>query len=280
MHKSLYIITYNIRSFIIQSIVLSVFFLSASSRGCACSPADFIIDDFAKRCRGIAEQVRDTELAHRMVLPDAASRSARLLDSWLAFFLDHGVTPPPVYLSMAGQGWEAGMSSLGRRIGEVGRGEPVSPESLEAMTLPFELLAQPQQLFEFQHALASLSSRIEEHLASSVSGNAIPTPASLAADPGIGQPLAFVSQCCEHTPELRRRLGTLYESLTASTPTTISDAEPGSFTASGKSLPSSEDRLALFELHLGSVRDELAFFAPIAFWQEPGTASQTLSHKH
>ncbi|HNW33362.1 MAG TPA: hypothetical protein PKM25_00380 [Candidatus Ozemobacteraceae bacterium] len=267
---------YSIRLVMTQALLILVFLASGCSRGCACSPADFLIDDFAKRCRTLAEEVRDTELAYRMALPDTASRSARLLDSWLAFFLDHGVTPPPVYLSLAGQGWEAGMRSLGRHIGEVGRGESVSAESLEAMTLPFELLAQPQQLFEFQHALASLSTRIEEHLASSTSGTTIPTPASLAADPEIAQPLAFVSQCCEHAPELRRRLGTLYESLTASTSVTIPDTASGSLSISGETLLSREDRFALFGLHLGSVRDELAFFAPIAFWQEPGAASQRI----
>lgn len=248
----------------------SVFlFLSPIHPSRACSPSDFILDDFSKRCRSLAEQVRDTELAHRMDFPDAASRSALLLDSWLAFFLDHGVTPPPVYASMTGPAWEAGMRSMGTRIGELGRGEPVSPEALEIMTLPLELLASPQQLFPFQGALASLSLRITGIPANVSSATALLGPAQLAADPELVRSFALIRDLCENAPALRARLSTLYTSLTAS---------PAPMGASSETMMSDEDRLALLELHLGSLHDELAFFSPIAFWQTPAIASQTLTN--
>jgi len=232
----------------------------------ACSPSDFVLDDFAARCKDLAEKVRDTELAQRMRFPDAASRSALLLDAWLSFYLDHGVTPPPVYASMAGPAWENGMRSLGTTIGGLGRGEPVSPIALDLMTFPLELLAQPERLLPFQNALATVSFRLEEIVSGSASATSVSLPAHLAADPEIGRSLALVSELCESAPSLRTRLSTLYESLTAAQTDTPASSAPQL---------SDEDQSALLELHLGSLRDEVAFLSPIAFWQPQPAASPT-----
>jgi len=242
----------------------------------ACDPSDFVLDDFASRCKDLSGKIRDTELAFRMRFPDSASRSALLLDAWLSFFLDHGVTPPPIYASMPWPAWENGMRSLGSRIGGLGRGEPVSPEALDLMTLPLELLAQPDHLFPFQNALATVTRRFEEIIAGTGSASDALSPAQLAADKEIGQSFALISGMCENAPALRARLSTLYSSLTAlsaDTPpnNTASAADP----AGGEMLLNAEDRRALLELHLGSLRDEVEFLSPIAFWQLQPTASPT-----
>lgn len=208
-----------------------------------------------------------------MKFPDAASRSALLLDAWLSFFLDHGVTPPPVYASIPGPGWENGMRSLGSHIGGLGRGEPVSPEALDLMTLPLELLAQPDHLFPFQNALATISRRIEEIMAGSGCASETPSPAQLAADPDIGRSFAFISGMCENAPALQTRLSTLYLSLTALSADTSPNNAAASGTADGEMLLDDEDRCALVELHIGSLQDEVAFLSPIAFWQPQPTAS-------
>lgn len=199
-----------------------------------------------------------------MRFPDAASRSALLLDAWLSFYLDHGVTPPPVYASMTGPAWENGMRSLGTRIGGLGRGEPASPEALDLMTLPFELLAQPDHLLPLQNALTTATRRLEEIMASAGSASGTLSPAQLATDQEIGQSFALISGMCENAPALRARLSTLYSSLTAS----------AGGPADGETPLNDEDRCALLELHLGSLRDEVAFLSPIAFWQSSQTASQ------
>lgn len=270
--------TYKYYIFLYNIIAASFLFLFLPSpiQSRACSPSDFVLDDFAKRCLDLTEQIKDTELAQRMAFPDAASRSALLLDSWLSFFLDHGVTPPPIYASMAGPAWEAGMRSIGTHIGDLGRGEATSPESMDLMILPFELLARPEQLLPFQDALASLGSRIEEITAKTASASEMPSPAQLADDPEIGQSFALITSLCENAPALRVRLATLRTSLTASQILMNSETQAGSATVNGTEMQSSEDRLALLELHLGSLRDELAFLSPLAFWQSHPIASPTI----
>jgi len=209
-----------------------------------------------------------------MRFPDAASRSALLLDAWLSFFLDHGVTPPPVYASLTGPAWENGMRSLGSRIGGLGRGEPVSPEALDLMTLPLEPLAQPDHLFPFQNALATATRRFESILAGIGSASTPLSPTYLAADREIGQSFALISGMCENAPALRARLSTLYSSLTALSADIPQDAASAADSIEGELPLNDEDRRALLELHLGSLRDEVAFLSPIAFWQPSQTASQ------
>lgn len=265
--------------YIIHFIVLiALLFLPCFSVRCsvhACSPSDFVLDDFATRCKDLSGKVRDTELAHRMGFPDAASRSALLLDAWLSFFLDHGVTPPPVYASMTGPAWENGMRNLGSRIGGLGRGEPTSREALDLMTLPLELLAQPDHLFPFQNALATVTRRIREVIAGTGSASRLLSPAQLAADHEIGQSFALISGICENAPALRARLSTLYSSLTALSADTRPNTASAAGTVDEEMLLNDEDRRALMELHLDSLRDEVAFLSPIAFWQLQPAASPT-----
>ncbi len=259
--------------YILFFVLIVLFCVSERCPARACSPSDFVLDDFAARCKDLSGKIRDTELSYRMRFPDAASRSALLLDAWLSFFLDHGVTPPPVYASMTGPAWENGMRSLGTRIGGLGRGEPASPEALDLMTLPLELLAQPDHLLPFQNALATATRRVEEIMAGTGSASALLSPERLAADQEIGQSFALISGICDNAPALRARLSTLYSSLTALSADTPPNMASAAGPVVGEMPLNDEDRRALLELHLGSLRDEVAFLSPIAFWLPQPVAS-------
>ncbi|HOY65502.1 MAG TPA: hypothetical protein PLP29_01375 [Candidatus Ozemobacteraceae bacterium] len=231
-------------------IIIYYFILLCPAVSTACSPSDFILDEFSLRCKDLAEQVRDTELAYRMGFPDSASRSARLLDGWLSFFLDHGIAPPPVYQTLSGHGWEEGMRSLGRLIGSIGRGETVSGEALEMSTLPLDLLGAPQKLLSCRQALASLSQRID-----TLAEQPGSFPVQLATDdPLVIDAMLALTRCFEESPFLRKRLETLHFSMTSIAPATGSPLSP-------------EDLGALAELQLGLLQEELRILGPIGFWQ-------------
>ncbi|HEY9069406.1 MAG TPA: hypothetical protein VIV61_04060 [Candidatus Ozemobacteraceae bacterium] len=253
----------------ISSVIIFFTIIICPSILTACSPSDFILDEFALRCKNLGEQIRDTELAHRMGFPDSASRSARLLDGWLSFFLDHGVAPPPVYQPLSGHGWEEGMRSLGRLIGSIGRGEAVSAESLEMATLPLDLLGAPQTLLTYRQALASLSRRIDELAEQLPKAGVGSTPAPLAAeDPVVADAMLALTRCFEESPFLRKRLETLHFSMTSIVAADGTAAGPGS-------LPSQADLEPLAELQLDLVREELQILGPLGFWS-PAVATQTL----
>lgn len=135
-------------------------FLSADA--CfACSPDDFILDEFTDRCKTIASALRDCEAAKLVGVPDKAQYKQKLLNAWVDFYLGHGNTPPQIYESLENRGWHESMKTLGFDIGAYVMGRDHDSEKIEPMLITLDLLGEPSRLFFIHDVLASWTKHLD-----------------------------------------------------------------------------------------------------------------------
>jgi|GEM_PF-3989488 len=147
------------------------FFFNVCLESFGCGPAEFVIDQFAAKCKSISEGLKEVELGRKMDLPDIASRTSRLLNLWVDFFLDHGDTPPPVFKSVDGNKWKISTRFIGHELQSFLRNEKPS-EEIESVLVTLDIISDPKKLVEIHAILAtwSLAIDVKPDLGSSADG--------------------------------------------------------------------------------------------------------------
>lgn len=132
-----------------------------SNNAYSCDATGFIFEEFGLRCQRLSEYIKDLQIARKMDFPMAVEKRQKLLNEWVAFYLDHGNGPPASFTLMTDQNWKRTLTRAGETIGQFAY-ERIPPEQAEAACIPFDLLTQQPKMTTVMTLLASWSARINE----------------------------------------------------------------------------------------------------------------------
>lgn len=127
----------------------------------ACDADGFIFEEFGQRCQRLSENIKDLQIARKMNFPMAIERRQKLLNEWVAFYLDHGNGPPASFTLMTDHNWKRTLTKAGETIGQFAY-EKIPPEQAEVACIPFDLLTQQPKLATVMELLASWTTSINE----------------------------------------------------------------------------------------------------------------------
>ncbi|MDD2998706.1 MAG: hypothetical protein PHV05_06550 [Candidatus Riflebacteria bacterium] len=104
-----------------------------------------MFEEFGLRCQKISGAIKDLQIAQKMALPGTNKKSGELLNAWVDFYLDHGMTPPAGFAQVATQSWSRTLSKTGEIIGLLVY-EKIAPDQADSACITMDLLAHEKTL--------------------------------------------------------------------------------------------------------------------------------------